>query len=178
MTTTLLDLARQVLRSAGYLVASTEDRHRSFQFEDEAVLGSLHTFDDITALLETWEAEQDSFLKRSAKALRAEPTKAWNVYTVLLCSQACPDELRSKLDEIEENFRGTRKIARAKLQTLEDVRSALLPLLPLQSVAVLKLEDPIKRLRGRLGSHERRVVDGLVGEVAPDVLAAWLVEGR
>lgn len=177
MMTNALELARKVLRDAGYAVTSSGENERSLQFEDEGVLGSLHLFESVQDLLDSWEAEQDSFLRKSAKALRAEPAKAWNAYTVALCTQACPDELRRKLEAVEEDFRGTRKIAHANVQSVEDVERALLPLLPLQSVAILGIEDPIRRLRTRLQDSPSRVVEGLVGDTPPQTLAAWLGEG-
>ena len=45
------------------------------------------------------------------------------------------------LHAIEEDLAGTRKIARAGLHMMEDVRSALLPLLPLQNAPQLEAVD-------------------------------------
>ena len=176
MTTGVLELARKILRDAGYTVTPAA-AERSLQFEDEGVLGSLHVFEKVRDLLESWQREQDSFLRKSANALRAEPAKAWNGYTVVLCAEPCPQELRPRLEEVEEDFRGTRKIAQAGVQSMEDVERALLPLLPLQLVAVLPIEDPMRRLRSRLQDSPSRVVEGLVGETPPHTLAVWLGEG-
>lgn len=176
--TAVLELAREVLQNSSYTVIPSGESDHSLHFEDDAVLGLVHFFETIQELLEAWESIQDSFLRRVAKQLRMEPTKAWNAYTVLLCSESCPEALRKSLEAVEEDFRGTRKIAYDGVRTLQDVEQALLPLLPIQAVAVLKLEDPLLRLRSRLYDSLPRVFDGLVGETPPQVLAEWLIEAK
>src|SRR5690349_3362447 len=126
--TATLELAREVLRNSSYTVIPSGENGGSLQFEDDAVLGLVHFFDTVQELLQSWESIQDSFLRRVAKQLRMEPRKAWNAYTVLLCSESCSEALRKSFEAVEEDFRGTRKITYDGVQTLQDVEQALLPL--------------------------------------------------
>jgi len=173
----LIEETGALLRQAGFKISVPPATSGTvLYFEDANVLGFAKQFSSATELLGSWESEQDGFLRRHSSALRAEPAKAWNVYSVLLCSVACPSELRTAFEAIEEDFRGSRKIARAGLMSPSDVERALLPLLPIRATVVLQTQDPLLLVRERLRDTPANVIDGLLGTAAPRVLAAWLTE--
>ncbi|SRR6266550_7055026 len=172
----LLDEARVALAQVGFRVTTVSEASDTIHFEDESVLGFVKVFDTPDRLLSSWEKDQDSFLRRYATALRAEPAKAWNVYSVLLCEGASRPELLLRFEEIEEDFRGSRKIARAGMVTGPSLDRALLPLLPIRSFAVLDVGDPVERLRSRLRDVAPNVVEGLLGTTPVDIIATWLAE--
>ena len=60
-------------------------------------------------------------------------------------------ETRRELLSIEEDFQSTRKIAQSNLMSPADVTRALLPLLPIQNLVELRQDDPLARLRDRVG---------------------------
>jgi hypothetical protein len=172
----LLDDARAALAQTEFRVTTISETSDTIHFEDESVLGFVKVFDTPDRLLSSWERDQDSFLRRYASALRAEPAKAWNIYSVLLCEATSPPELLLRFEAIEEDFRGSRKIARAGVATGPSLDRALLPLLPIRSIAVLEVGDPVERLRSRLRNVAPNVVEGLLGTTPVELIATWLAE--
>src|SRR5689334_11500214 len=81
-------------------------------FEDISVLGQVHVLDSAETILANWQLLQDTFLRDNADRLSRDASKAWNVYTVLLTSDSPNAEVSARLFSIEDDFRGTRKIAR------------------------------------------------------------------
>lgn len=152
MTNILLD-ARQLLDDAGYRTLLAEPNATFFYFEDLNVLGVVHAIPSVSGLLTEWEALQDAFLRDNAARLAADALKAWNCYSVFLSSGPCVGNQASLLFSIEENFRGTRKLARAGLGTRLDVEGALASLLPLRRVLPLAQTDIRARLESRLAQH-------------------------
>src|SRR5262245_2292274 len=115
--TNLLSTVRSVLEHVGYRTIGIAPASTSLQFEDESVLGILHVSDSLQNLIDGWKDIQDTFLRDSSSRLLSDPLKAWNCYTVLLTSQPAKREDASALFQIEEDFRGTRKIVRAGIST-------------------------------------------------------------
>jgi hypothetical protein len=166
--------AEVVLRQAGYetwpwLSGPTP----AVCFENEAVAGFLHAFDTGEALLAGWRGAQDVALARHASALRIAGDKAWNIYSVLLAREASP-ELAREIERIEEDFSMTRKIARAGIQSAQDLTRALLPLLPLISQPTIIDADYDAQLRDRLKDVPVHAVTAFLGPVDPADVARIL----
>ena len=148
----LVDDVRTVLEAASFTTLWFRPDSSVLYFEDGTIMGHVHVLASGEEIVQTWEFLQDDFLRRNASQLLADPTKAWNLYTILLASQTSPVDLARKLLSIEDDFRGTRKIARAGVITKRDVAGALTPILPLQNVSSVALIDANGRLAKRLHS--------------------------
>jgi hypothetical protein len=144
----LLNDSGTLLRVAGYTV-SAESR-TVFYFEDSSVYGFVSVLPTVEEIVRSWQNEQDGFLASHSESLRGTPEKAWNAYSVFLTEARSSAETAAMLVAVEENFRASRKIARADLQTIEDVVRALSPLLPIRNLVTLSSEDLLRRLRAAL----------------------------
>lgn len=146
-------------------------------FEDEALGGFVHLFTDSKQLLETWQNVQDATLSRYAPVLKAAGAKAWNIYSVFLAQQpvGSSGELRM-LNKIEEQLQHTRKIVKAGLMTEKDVRSALLPLLPISSLATISTIDFTSRLKSKLVDLPPKAISAFLSKVDASEVVAVLSE--
>ena len=102
-------------------------------FEDPVVIGFVFAYANESDLIARWEDDVDKAIATYQFALRRAGPKAWNTYVVLLAEGSADLGAACLLANIEENLTGTRKIARAGVNSMSEVRAALLPLLPLQS---------------------------------------------
>lgn len=163
----ILDDARKILESAGYMTISGQGQD-TFYFEDGSLLGFVWEAPSVTILLSGWQKKQDDFLKQQDHELRKAKEKSWNVYSVLLTEDEGTQEQLSELARTEEDFRGTRKIARSGVRATSQVVRALLPVLPIQNLLSLGESDAMSRLHARLGSISGKVAQGLLQETATD----------
>lgn len=145
-------------------------------FEDKSVIGFIHIFNSALALLEKWQHAQDTALSRHVPALRAAGQKAWNVYSVFLTGGPCSPQLTRQIEQIEEDFSHTRKIARASIRTSADVSRALLPMLPVLSRPAIAGADYKARLRARLSDLPDGAVTAFLGPVEPAEVVRILAE--
>ena len=161
-----------VLQDAGYQTwLAPIDGDAAIVFEDDAVMGFVCIFDDVTSLLQRWRDMETALLGAHAPALRRGGEKTWNVYCVFLCSVAL-DEVRSReVRWIEEDLERTRKIAACGLQNREQIINALLPLLPIQYQPVLDSEefDLTHRLKRRIADIAPAAGDAALNEGVPAV---------
>jgi hypothetical protein len=159
----LLTTSANLLRDAQFSVERVAIAGRTaLAFEDRTVLGFLFAYEDPQEGLERWARDAEAAVRQHQFALRRAGQKAWNTYILVLCS-ALPDHRSSiALSAIEEDLTGTRKIARAGIADVADLRSALLPLLPLQNAPVLDPVDVSAEIRQR------------ATDVAPAALDAFL----
>jgi hypothetical protein len=157
----ILEEARNVLDKYGYAVSSLgEDM---LQFEDETLMGFICEL-PLESILQSWCDRQDEFLKRNATLLRNSALKSWNLYSVFLSSGIPNEDDKKRLDIIEEDFRASRKIVHAAIQTGSDVMRALYPFIPIQNIAALEGTDSLRKLRGRLTGLPSQAVDVLLDE--------------
>ncbi len=134
--TNLNSTVQVVLQEAGYRTwLVTLDSLVPICFEDEAVMGFVCIFDDMASLINRW---------------RAVETELWNVYSIFLCSVGSDETKQRQIRSIEEDLERTRKITACGLVGREDVVSALLPILPLQSRPIMERENVVDRLRKRI----------------------------
>jgi hypothetical protein len=172
----VIEWAERTLANAGYRVVRAIGGPDRLTFEDEAVIGFVRHCDQPATILTTWIDEQNQFLREYGLALRNNPGKAWNIYSVFLTStRASADESR-RLGQIEEDLVSTRKIAASGVSSPEDIARALAPLLPVRSIA-LQHDDVIKRMREtlRLGPQ---TLEGLLNAVKPDDLVRLFMDEK
>jgi hypothetical protein len=167
--------AEVLLRDAGYTTHPFGDGS-ALTFEDDSVLGFLHVFPDVTALVEGWSSVQRAALTRCAPQLRMSREKAWNVYGLFLTQAPARSEEAPALGLIEEDFAASRKIARAGVAAAADLRQALLPLLPIRSTSDVTISDYEAKLRSRLGMLPSQVVGAILGPTEPEEIARILME--
>lgn len=172
---TILDTCARRLTASGYAIATSTTELR---FEDASVLGFIAEFETVAALLEGWQHAEGAFLRTHAAALRRDPRKAWNLYTVLLTPAPATAQQRAALFAIEENFRATRKLARAGIATERDVENALGALLPIRHRMDLKNEDVLELINGRLSALPSEAVRSLFDEATGDEFAEALLRGE
>jgi len=157
----ILEEARNVLEKNRYVVSSrSEDM---LQFEDETLLGFVCEL-PLQVLLQSWSRRQDEFLKANARILDNSALKAWNLYSVFLSAEVPDEGARKTLVAIEEDFRASRKIVSAGLQTITDVTRALYPFIPIQNVAPLESSDSLRQLKSRLSALPAAAVDALLSQ--------------
>ena len=176
-----MDIYRQsevILQRAGYRTRfTTTSAGDVLDFEDDVAIGFLHVFPGPKDLLTQWQAVQKADLVRHALQLRAAPNKAWNVYCVFLTNHMGSGDMAEQIDRIEEDFVSTRKIARAGVVSLVDLERALLPLLPLQTLADLSVTDFDARLRPRLAFLPRSVAEAIIRGDEGAEIAGQAIEG-
>ena len=167
----------EILQESHYSCLTSDSSIDMLLFEDENLLGAVAVFESPEILLAKWVSVQQSFLESNAPHLRRAAEKSWNCYMVLLCPEPIAKELESRLAVIEEDFVSTRKIARCGLSTKEDVRRALLPLLPLQQIVTVG-GNMQPDLRSRLTELPSDALAALFGTSSPPEIAAMLLEEK
>ena len=170
----LIDHVRTELEAADFATLLRRPDSLTLYFEDLSIMGQIHVFGSADEIVETWEFVQDEFLKHNASRFLRDATKAWNLYTILLTAQTPASQVAAKLFSIEDDFRGTRKIARAGVTTREDIAVALAPILPLRNVLAVRLVDAKERLVERLGAITP-VLSSLVSGAPPESIVATLL---
>lgn len=172
MSIELIETLDSILRKAGYRTRSVGD---DLYFEDDTVLGFASAHESAADILASWEGEQEAFLRDNADALRGDRTKAWNVYSVFLSCDPATAEERGELQAIEQDFRSTRKIARAGLKTAQLLQQALVPILPLPTIAVAVTASPDEQLADKLDAPQSELLDRLRSEPNTDTeIIEWL----
>jgi hypothetical protein len=170
----LLAQTAALLKRFGYDIVSSDMPGRRFlKFEDDSLLGFVWV-DNVGAIIETWEAVQDQFLRENASTLRKSPTKTWNLYMVCLSGARGNAEQQTALASLQEDFRGARKIAHSGVASEAQLIRALYPLIPVQNVVSLEAEDPVSRVRERLQQLPAEAVTPLV---SPDLELNEALEG-
>jgi hypothetical protein len=154
---------------------SIGDRH-ALMFEDNTVLGFLLDYEDPSSLIEGWSKDADTAIAAHQFGLRRAAKKAWNAYTVLLTGHEADYPQSVALGTIEENLVGTRKIARAGVVDVTELRIALLPLLPLQSSPKLESVDIIAEIRQRTTELPSRAVEAFLSNADESVVIQVMEE--
>ena len=165
---------QQILEQAGYFtrVTTSDD---GFDFEDETLFGFVKVYPSPDLIASDWEKQQDSFLSRNARRIRANAPKAWNAYSVFLTPCDASPELKATLYQIEDDFRGTRKIAGANLTTSEELQKTLYPLIGLvKRVQLTQTGGP--NLEERLKSLRPMEVEALLNNDARQVITTAQLE--
>lgn len=144
-----------VLQDAGYdtWLLSVEGL-RAIGFEDDAVMGFVYLFEDVSSMLLSWRNLETKLLSRHASSLQRAGEKTWNIYSVFLSSGRADEVQLREVRWIEEDLERTRKLAACGLASREGIITALLPLLPIQRQPSLDGEefDLTQRLEKRVAS--------------------------
>lgn len=138
-------------------------------FEDSTVIGFLFDYVDPEELLNSWVSDSSRAIADQQLGLRRAGLKAWNTYTIVIARQPANHQDLVALAGIEEDLSGTRKIARAGVQTSADLRVALLTLLPIQSAPRLEAVDLVAEIRLRTSGTPSRAVDAFLSSTDESV---------
>lgn len=137
-------------------------------FENPTVLGFVIAYEDCSTLIRQWSIDTKSLLSENQLALRRAQDKSWNTYTVFLAAADADYGERVVLSSIEEDLTGTRKMARAGISDVEGLRTALLPLLPIQNAPQLEPVDMSAEIKLRTTELPTRVVEAFLSPRAPE----------
>jgi hypothetical protein len=162
----LLTASREVLEEAGFMTGETIINDRSATvFEDATVLGFLFAYSNPRELADAWSRDGAQAIADHQFGLRRAAQKAWNTYLIFIAADAGNYADVAALSRIEEDLAGTRKIARAGVADIRDLRTALLPLLPLQAAPKLEAVDMASEIRQRATELPSRTVDAFLASV-------------
>jgi hypothetical protein len=175
----MIDLLAQIqatLKGAGYSTWLTEfETLPVICFEDEVIFGFVSIFSKPNDLITRWRPTETSILRRFASNIRGAGEKAWNVYSVFLCSEAASDTEAREIRWIEENLERTRKLTANGVVNREDVAIALLPLLPLQHQPLLLTDDFKERLKRRIQAIAPKAAEVALDDEIPAIEVARLL---
>lgn len=168
---------QMTLQTAGYSTWLTvAEDFEVVGFEDPVIMGFACLFEDAKTLVSKWRSVETVLLAKHAHLLQRAGDKSWNLYLVLLCGAATTEFETAEVRWIEEDLERTRKLAACNISDEDRLITALLPLLPIQSQAILERDelDVTKRLMRRIESIAPRVARvALDPDVSPsDVLLA------
>ena len=167
----LLPDLESLLRSVGYRIIQHSAAPFLVEFEDHSLFGFVAEYDSIPDLLKGWKKAEELFLTVHAPSIRRADQKAWNCYSVHITSAVATESESRSLLAIEEDFKSTRKIARAALSSRKDLIHALGPLLPLHSFVTPERQVLQPDLHSRLHEWPPAAVEALLGDsTAADIL--------
>jgi hypothetical protein len=173
----LLDESDRLLTSLGSATRFNEAPHaKAVAFETTTVLGFIVIYDKPANLLEYWRADDAALISEHQLGFRRAQAKAWNAYSVFLASGPANYGETVALNAIEEDLTGTRKIARAGVGDVEQLRAALLPLLPIQHAPSLEPVDMRAEIRLRTSELPPRAVDAFLSEAQEPLVVQVLEE--
>lgn len=171
----ILSLVQEELLAGGYAVATTDDKDGPvILFESDTILGFVLCFPDASTLLQRWQPMSQRVLQAAQFALRRAERKAWNTYLVFLSEAAGDYGQNILLGTIEEDLVGTRKIARAGIKGIEEVRAAILPLLAIQNAPRLDAVDMAAEIRLRTTELPSELVEAFLSGTSDANLAQLL----
>ena len=170
--TDLLSTLQLVLKDGGYQCwLMPLERRTGVTFEDDAFMGFGYIFDSPQSLIERWQAQEAATLNRFASRFRDANEKAWNIYSVFLCSP----RLMTSRHASSGRSRKHRPNAQNRGVWRRDRRGGRhgdLPIMPLQYRPTLEQEDAA-RLRRRIADFAPDAADAALNEDVPaaDVIA-------
>lgn len=163
----VLGAATELLLAGGYtVVEGPRDAIGTLRvFEDAYGIVSLHIYDTWDQLARTWDIAQGELVELISEHLTRSTPKAWEGYLALFSLSSPPAPERIRVTELRYDTNRVRKLVSTgdELQTLEDVRTALLPLLPLD----LEPNAPLPA----------GVLDALPDVIASEQISRTLIEG-
>ncbi len=137
--TQLLAAASQVLANSGYAGApmpsdDSAQAYASRVFEDRYGIVAVCIFDSWGSLVQDWPVAQGHLVGLMSETLRRPEPKAWEGYLVLMTPGLMPVGDRTLINGMRADTNRVRKLVAAgdELGTLEDIRTFLLPLVPLE----------------------------------------------
>lgn len=168
-TSQVLGVATELLVAGGYSVVRTPSSWPGTArvFEDSYGIVALHIYDTWDQLIEDWPVAQGQLVDLISEHLSRPEPKAWEGYLALFTTGPSTGD-RASVVELRYDTNRVRKLVSTgeELQTLDDVRTALLPLLPLD------LEPPSATRAGVLDF----LPDLMADEAAPREVIEVLVD--
>jgi hypothetical protein len=130
-------MTQELLTANGYVEVSSPVESSTTPsprlYEDAYGIVAIYAFDTWYQLREQWHVAQGQLVDLISVSLRRAEPKAWEGYLVLLTPGRVPLEDATALNAIRGDISRVRKLVATgnDLVALDDVRTALLPLLPL-----------------------------------------------
>lgn len=163
----LISSTREILEAATYTTWPLPlDSRQGLGFEDANILGMVFEFETTSLLIDEWHRVEESMLSRFGASFRQAGEKAWNVYCILLTTDVADATQGRAIRAIEEDLHQTRKLAAHSVFGQEQIRNALLPILPLRAKPELSATDASKRLATRIEQLAPGVSDLIMDEVS------------
>jgi hypothetical protein len=167
----ILTMSAELLTESGFTTSHIQvSKREAIAFEDPTVLGFLFDYSTPQALLDSWVSDTNRTIADHQMALRRAGQKAWNTYAVMLAAEPADYQGLVALAGIEEDLTGTRKIVRAGIQSMADLRVALLTLLPIQSAPKLEAVDLVAEIRIRTSGMSARAIDAFLSNAEESVV--------
>ena len=140
-------------------------------YEDDYGIVALYVYDTWLRLKSEWNVAQGQLVDLISARLDRPDPKAWEGYLLLFTTANVPPDERRDVTVLRYNTNRLRKLVATgdELDTVEDVRAALLPLLPLQ------VEAPTSSGSGLLVRLPALLIeDGVDSRVTEAVVEAFL----
>jgi hypothetical protein len=167
------------MSDAGYSLGSLgTSAGEVLTFENDTLLGFVLRYADAKQLLARWHDDSTKVLTAAQFLLRRSDVKAWNAYFVILADEPANYGELIAIQAIEENLVGTRKIARAGVKAPEDLRSALLPLLPVQNSPQLEPVDVAAEIRLRTSELPKEAIETFLSNASEMTVLQLLEAGN
>ncbi len=175
-TSQVLAAATELLMNGGYESVPLEDGGFTSArvFEDPYGIVAVNVFDTWESLSDGWHLAQGSLVDLISNHLTRPEPKSWEGYLVLLTPAPVPEPERSHVADLRYDTNRLRKLVATgeDLQTLDDVREALLPLLPLE------VEPPGVTRSGLLDRLPNLLAsEGIPAEITRAVVEAFVDNG-
>jgi len=174
MITNLLEESKRLLKEAKFDVATSETNQQHLIFESTTLIGFVIAFSSVSDLLNRWKAIADDIFEQYAPAFRKAGQKAWNGYLVLITSDQASDEGFHALQNIEEDLTQIRKIARSNIQSADDLKAALLSILPISYIPSLPPLDIKQEIRKRAQEIPETALEEFLSNADLDKVATLL----
>jgi hypothetical protein len=134
-TSQVLAAASELLVSGGYSVVATPSGWGGTVrlFEDPYGIVALQLYETWDQLIQDWHVAQGQLVDLISEHLSRPEPKAWEGYLVVFTTGLLTGEDRTSVVNLRYDTNRVRKLVATgeELETLDDVRTALLPLLPL-----------------------------------------------
>ena len=172
----IIGTSSALLQETGFSTRRATADRDILLFENALVLGFLIAYPDPATLLGKWVEDSSRVISANQFSLRRAGEKAWNAYVILLAAADGDYAQATATAAIEEDLTGTRKIVRCGIKDTDDVRAALLPLLPLQSSPRLDAVDIPAEIRDRTTELPHRAIEAFLSGADESVVVQILEE--
>lgn len=140
-------------------------------YEDDYGIVALYVYDTWMRLRSEWNVAQGQLVDLMSNRLGRPDPKAWEGYLLLFTTASVPPGERREVTDLRYNTNRLRKLVATAddLETIDDVHTSLLPLLP------LRIEAPSTSGSGLLSRLPALLVaDGVDSEVTEAAVNAFL----
>lgn len=174
MIANLLEETKRLLKESKFDVATSDTNQQYLIFESNTLIGFVIAFSTVSDLLNKWQVTADGIFEQYASAFRKAGQKAWNGYLVLVTCDLASDEDFHALQNIEEDLTQIRKIARSNIQSADDLKAALLSILPISYIPSLPPLDIKQEIRKRAQEIPAIALEEFLSDTELDKVATLL----